>query len=61
MKETNIFKELEKETEEKILYKRKFKETKKELTKVKRENADLKKNLDSMKTKTLLLPWFLFI
>ena len=53
---TNIFKEFEKEKEEKAHYKRKSKELKKENSKLRKENEFLKKNLDSMKMKTRLLP-----
>jgi len=55
MKKTNPIKEIQKLREDNDFFKRKFKEAKKENLMLRKEVEFLKKNLESMKTRTLLL------
>ena len=55
MKKTNPIQEIQKLSEDSEFFKRKFKEAKKENLILRKEVEFLKKNLESMKTRTPLL------
>lgn len=61
MKQTNLIEENQKLKNDKEYLERKFKEVKKDNLELRKENEFLKKNLDSMKTKTPPLLLFLSI
>lgn len=55
MKKTNPIEEIQKLKDDSEFFKQKFKEAKKENLMLRKEVEFLKKNLESMKTRTLLL------